>query len=463
MLTAARTFEDTSRAQARESRLCTPADVGYDQARQAWNLALDQRPAAVARVRSVEDVIDVVAHARHNDLRIAAQGTGHNAAPLGSLHDTVLVRTDAMQSIVIDPHRRLARVAPGVLSQALTLDASHYALAPLVGSSPTAGVVGYTIGGGISFLSRRHGLAANRVRAIELVTADGRALRADPDHEPDLFWAVRGGGGSFGVVTALEIELLPVPKVYAGLLWFPIVRAAEVLHTWADLTRKGLPDELTTIGRLLRLPDSPDVETALRGKAFAVVEAIHVGEPRDADHLLSGLRALGPTCDTVRPISMPALGSLHMDPGLPIAAQSDGWMLRDLPAQALDVLLDLAGPGTECPLTNVELRHLDGAIARPDPGGGVVSSLNGRYLAIAAGPAPDPRSRRRAMETIESVKDVLSPWAAPRTYLNLAGSSQPGASLWDPPSLSRLLQIKDAVDPANIIRSNHPVRFEGKG
>ena len=463
MLTAARTLEDTSRAQPREPRLFTAADVGYDQARQAWNLAHDQRPAAVARVRSVEDVMDVVARARESNLRIAAQGTGHNATPLGSLHDTVLVRTDMMQSIVIDPRRRIARVAAGVLSQALTQDASRCALAPLVGSSPTVGVVGYTIGGGISFLSRRYGLAANRVRAIELVTADGRALRADPDHEPDLFWAVRGGGGSFGVVTSLEIELLPVPKVYAGLLWYPLVRAAEVLHTWADMTRRGLPDELTTIGRLVRLPDSPDVETPVRGKAFVIIEAIHVGEPREADHLLTGLRALGPMCDTVRPISMPALGSLHMDPARPIAAQADGWMLRDLPAQALDVLLDLAGPGTDGPLTNVELRHLEGAIGRRDPGGGVVSSLNGRYLAIAAGPAPDPESRRRAMETIEAVKDVLSPWAAPRTYLNLAGSSQPCASLWDPPSLRRLRQIKDAVDPSNLIRSNHPVRFEGNG
>ena len=460
MFTAARTFEDTSRVRSREARLCTPADVDYDRARQAWNLALDQRPAAVAHVRSVEDIIGVVARARHSGLRIAVQATGHNAAPLGLLHDTVLVRTDAMQSIVIDPDRRLARVAAGVLSQALTQDASRHALAPLVGSSPTVGVVGYTIGGGISFLSRRFGLATNRVRAIELVTADGRALRADRDHEPDLFWAVRGGGGSFGVLTAIEIELLPVPKVYAGLLWYPLARAAEVLHTWADLTQRGLPEDLTTIGRLVRLPDSTDVQSPVRGKAFVVVEAIHVGEPREADHLLSGLRALGPTCDTVRPISVPALGSLHMDPTQPIAAEADGWMLRDLPAPALDVLLDLAGPGTNSPLTNVELRHLEGAIARRDPGGGVVSSLTGRYLAIAAGPAPEPESRHGVMEAIRAVKGVLSPWAAPRTHLNVAGSSQPPATLWDRPSLHRLRQIKDEVDPTNLIRSNHPVRFE---
>jgi hypothetical protein len=371
-----------------------------------------------------------------------------------------LIKTDAMQSIVIDPRRRLARVAAGVLSQALTQDASRHALAPLVGSSPTVGVVDQTIGGGISLLSRRYGLAANRVRAIELVTADARALRADRDHEPDLFWAVRGGGGSFGVVTSMEIELLPVPKVYAGLLWYPLSRAAEVLHTWAERTRRGLPDDLTTIGRLVRIPDSPDVETPVRGKAFVVVEAIHVGEPREADHLLSGLRALRPMCDTVRPISMPALCSLHNDPVQQIAGEPDGWMLRDLPASALESLLDLVGPGTDSPLTILELRHLEGAIARRDSGGGVVSSLNGRYLAIADGPAPEPASRHRVTETIESVKDVLSPWVASQAYLNLAGSSQPSPLLWDPPSLRRLRQIKEAVDPTNLIRSNHPVQFE---
>ena len=147
------------------------------------------------------------------------------------------------------------------------------------------GVVGYTLGGGVSLLGRKHGLAANAVRAIELVTADGSLVRADRDNEPDLFWALRGGGGSFGIVTALELELFPLKQAYAGILWYPIERGGEVLHAWRELTQAEPPEELTTVGRFLQLPPIPEIPEAVRGKSFVVVEAYHVGDPAQADGL----------------------------------------------------------------------------------------------------------------------------------------------------------------------------------
>jgi predicted outer membrane lipoprotein len=203
-----------------------------------------------------------------------------NAGPLGPLEDTILVKTERMREVSIDPARRAARVQAGVLWLEVVEAAARHGLAALAGSSPDVGVIGYTLGGGISFLGRKFGLAANGVRAIELVTADGRLVRADREHEPDLFWALRGGGGSFGIVTAIELELLPITHAYAGILWYPIERGPEVLHAWRELTHTdGLPDELSTAGRFLNLPPIPEIPEPVRGKSFAIIEAYHLGDP----------------------------------------------------------------------------------------------------------------------------------------------------------------------------------------
>jgi FAD/FMN-containing dehydrogenase len=236
-------------------QMVLPEDPGFDEARRAWNLTVDQRPAAVVFTESAAAVAAAVLFAKERGYRIAPQATGHNAAPLGSLDGTILLRTDRMRGVHIDPEARIARVQAGTLWLEVVEAAARHGLAALAGSSPDVSVVGYTLGGGVSFLGRKYGLCANSVRAVELVTAAGRLVRADRGSAPDLFWALRGGGGSFGVVTAIELDLLPVEHAYAGVLWYPIERGSEVLHAWRELTRSAqLPDELTTIGRFLRLP-----------------------------------------------------------------------------------------------------------------------------------------------------------------------------------------------------------------
>ncbi len=456
------THRSTRPKHSLDGKVVLPGDDGFDSARRAWNLAVDQRPAAVAFPESAADVAAAVRYATGRGLRIAAQGTGHNARPLGPLADTVLVRTDKMRGIQIDPETRTARSEAGVVWIDVVQAAAAHGLAALAGSSPDVGVTGYTLGGGLSFLGRKYGLAASNVTAAEVVTADGRLVRADAGHEPDLFWALRGGGGSFGIVTALEFRLFPHTRAYAGTLWYPIERAAEVLHAWAELTRGPVPDELTTIGRLLNFPPVPQIPEPVRGRSFVIVEACHAGDPAHADRLLAPLRALGPVDDTITNVPMPALSHLHMDPEQPVPGAGDGMMTGPLPAEAIDALAAAAGPGATFPLLSVEVRHLGGEFARSRPGNGALASLDASYAVFAVSMTPVPELVAPVMAQVQTIKDALAPWTARQMYLNFAETHTPAAPFWTEHAYQRLREIKASIDPADIIRSNHPIPPAGR-
>jgi FAD/FMN-containing dehydrogenase len=430
-----------------------PGDPGWDAARQAWDLAVDQRPAAVALPRSAADVAAAVRYARRAGLRVAAQGTGHNAAPLGGLTDTLLIKTRQMRGVTVDPAAWTARAEAGALWADVVGAAAAHGLTGLAGSSPDVGVVGFTLGGGMSWLGRAYGLSANNVEAVEVVTADGRLRCVDACHEPGLFWALRGGGGSFGVVTAIELRLFPVTEVYAGLLWWPMRAAADVLPAWADLTRSGVPDEFTTSFRLMRFPAVPEVPEPVRGGWFAVVDVIHIGSPEEADQILRPLRDLAPARDTVGRIPAQALAHVHLDPEQPVPGVGDGLMLASLPPEAAAELLHVAGPDTASPLTAVEVRHVGGEMRRARPGHGALAVIEAEYALYAGGRAPTPA----AALGVKAVTSALRPWAARQMYLNLAGTPRDPASFWPAEAYARLRRIKHAVDPDDIIRSNHPV------
>ncbi len=440
-----------------DGKLFVPQHGAFDRARRAWNLAVDQQPAAVVTPESAEDIAATVELAREHGLRVAAQGTGHGAGALEALDDTILIKTERMRAIEIDSERRIARLEAGVTWLEAAEAAARHGLALLAGSSPDVGVVGYTLGGGLSWLGRKHGLAANSVEAIELVTADGRLVRADHEHEPDLFWALRGGGGSFGVVTSIEFRLLPVTEVYAGLLWWPIERDEDVLHCWRELTYGFIPDELTTVGRYLQLPELPEVPAPLRGRAFVVIEVFHLGERAEANELIAPLRALDPEIDTLDVVPVETLSHLHMDPEQPMPMLGDGVLLSKLPGEAIETLARIAGAGAGSPLVSVELRHLGGELARPPADGGARSAIEAPYALFAVG-IPQNQEMGRAIEThIQRLMTELAPWAAREMYLNFAESRRNPQALWDEHSYRRLRQIKAGVDPDGLIRSNHPI------
>jgi FAD binding domain/Berberine and berberine like len=440
----------------------TPDDPGWDKARSAWNLAVDQRPAAVALPESAADVAAAVRFARERGLRVAAQGTGHNAMPLGSLAGTLLIKTSRMRQVTIDPVARIARAQAGVLWQEVADAAGKHGLAALAGSSPDVGVVGYTLGGGMSWLGRAYGLSANNVEAFEVVTAGGRQIRVEHYSEPDLFWALRGGGGSFAVVTEVELRLFPVREVYAGLLWWPAEHGSRVLHAWRELTQSVLPDEFTTTARYLNFPPIPDVPAQFRGQSFFVVDVIHLGAPDDADWLLGPLRGLRPVMDTIGLLPAPALGHLHMDPEQPVPAMGDGFTLASLPPEAVDEIVRLVGPDAASPLLVFELRHLGGELSRAQPHNGALAAVAAPYLFLAGGLTPDEQTASAVAAHVKAVKSALSPWAARQTYLNLTEAESDPARFWSPEAYDRLRRIKAAVDPEDLIRANHPVPPEGR-
>jgi len=340
----------------------------------------------------------------------------------------------------------------------VTEAAAEHGLAALAGSSPDVGVVGYTLGGGVSWLSRRYGLAANSVTAIELVNAEGELVRADADQNADLFWALRGGGGSFGVVTALEFALYPITDVHAGVLFFPLERGAEVLRAWRRWVDTA-PDEVTSVGRFLQFPPVPALPEHLRGQSFAVIEAVSLLGQDASDELLRPLRELGPQLDTFATIPAHSLDRLHMDPEHPVPGAGDGMVLSDLNDAAIDALVQTAGAGSHSPLLSVELRHAGGALARKVPGGGAVSSVNGRFLLFAVGMAPTPDAGTAVKAQVELVQNALAPWDAGRAYSNFATKRERGERLFGDLTYRRLQTVKATVDPDDVFRSNHPVRL----
>jgi FAD/FMN-containing dehydrogenase len=432
-----------------------PGDLEWDVARRAWQLAVDQRPEAVVRAASVDDIVAVVEAARALGLRVAPQGTGHNAMPLGPLEGTILLKTSAMRGVTIDADRRIARAEAGALWMDVVPRAAEHGLTTLAGSAPDVGVVGYTLGGGLSWHGRSLGLASNSLVAVELVTADGVLRRVDAEHEPELFWAVRGGGGSFGIVTALEFRLYAFAEVYAGVLFFASERAHDVLHAWRRWT-KTVPDEVTSVGRLLRFPPLPDLPEMLRGRSFVVVEAVCRMPGQDADRLLAPLRALGPALDSFRPTPTSELGALHMDPPGPVPAYGDGMLLTELPPTAIDAVLAVAGPDVDTALLSVELRHLGGALASSaSPSAGAISGIDAAFAMFAVGITPDEPSRLAVRSGVDAVQTRLAPWSTGRCYLNHAERHKAGTALFGPETYNRLRAVKTVYDPHNLIRANH--------
>lgn len=431
-----------------------PGDDDWDEARLAWNLAVDQRPAAVALPESAEDVAAIVAFARAQGLRVAPQGTGHNAAALGGeLDDTILLKTERMRGVTIDPETRTARAEAGVIWIEVVEAAAEHGLAALAGSSPDVGVVGYTLGGGLSWLARKHGIGANQVTAIEVVTASGDLVRTDWANEPELFWALRGGGGSFGIVTAIEFNLFPITEVYAGILWFPVDRATEILKVWRSWT-DGLPDELTTVGRILQFPPMPELPEEIRGQSFVVVQAIFLGDEAEGARLLEPMRALGPVMDTVETIPITALSKLHMDPEEPVPGAGDGGMLDDVDDHLIDLFVEgVVGK----PILSAEIRHLGGAVARRSSQHGAVDAFEAPFITFLVGIAATPEMGAAVHAATKELMHRLEPWQAGHTYMNFAETRRKPATLFSSASYHRLRQIKAIVDPTDLIRSNHPV------
>ncbi len=432
-------------------------DEQWDSARAAFNLAIDQRPAMVARPGNADEVAAVVRYARENGLRVAVQAEGHGAGPLAGVgEDTLLLKTVRMTGTEIDAENRRSRVGAAAKWQDVSALASPQGLAGLSGSSAEVGVVGYTLGGGHGWLARKHGLACNSVVGAEVVTADGQLLRADRENEPDLFWALRGGGGSFGVVTALEFELYHVPELYAGMLTWPWERTADVLHAWREWA-PGLPDEMSTWARVLQVPPLPDIPEPVRGRQLVVVEAAYLGGEESGAELLRPLRDLAPELNTFAVVPPAALGHLHMDPEDPVPFATNGQLLDELPPAAIDTIVEAVGPDSGSPLLSLELRLLGGALTEAQPDAGALASVDQAFLTLGVGMVMDPGMASAINAHLDLVSNALGPWDSGVKYANFVDVPIDTRMCYPPETFDRLQEVKARYDRHDLFRANHPI------
>ena len=434
----------------------SPVDSGYDEARAAWNLAADQRPAAVAMPENETDIAFALAYAREAGLRVSVQGTGHNPMPLGDMSGSLLIRTHRMRQVDIDPSARRARAQAGAIWSDVTVPASAHGLAPLSGSSPDVGVVGYTLGGGIGYLGRKHGIATNSVTAIELVTADGEHVRVDHEHDPDLFWALRGGGGNFGVVTAMEFKLYPISALYGGWLAWPWERSHEVLSRWAEWTRTT-PDEVTSMARILQLPPFPDIPEIVRGRQLVAVSAAILGSREDGEWLLGPMRDLKPEIDTFAEMPIAGLSHLHGDPEHPVPGISDSRLVDDLPPSGIDAFVEKAGPDAGTALLVAELRQMGGAFGRSGDGHGALDRIDADFVAFAVGIPVDEQVGAKVERDSRSLMEAMEVYGHGRAYSNFAERPVDAGSFYPDDVYMRLREVRARVDPDGLMRANHVI------
>lgn len=435
-----------------------PGDPGYDHERMPWNVAVGQRPAAIAIPRDASDVSTVVRAAAAAGLRVAPQSTGHNAGPLAAqgLDDVVLVKTSAMTGVTLSDDGDTVRVEGGALWLPAVEAAADAGKAVLHGSSPDVGITGYSLGGGMGWFARKLGLAANSLTAVELVIGDGTLVRADAEQHSELFWAVRGGGGNFGVVTALEFRTFPIETAYAGMMIWDIRDAERVLRRWSRWATDA-PDEVTTSIRLMNLPPMPELPELIRGRSIVVIDGAVLDTDERAAEILADLRALEPQTDTFARVPARTLVRLHMDPEGPTPAVSDATMLAGFDEDALQAFLAAAGPDSGSSLLMAELRQLGGALGRPHAGGGALSHLDGQFAVFAAAIAATPEMAAQGQADAHRLVAALAPYANGRSYLNFAEGVTDVKAAYAENRWVQLKGIRSAVDPQGIFVANHPI------
>jgi hypothetical protein len=438
-----------------------PDDAGYQDECATFNLMTPVRPAVAVGATSTADVQAAVRFAAERDLPVAVLATGHQV--VRSAEGAVLINMSRMNGVHVDPTRNLARVEGGVRWRQVLPETDKYGLAPASGASPTVGVVGYHLGGGLSpVLGRMHGYAADHVQALEIVTADGELRQVTPSSEPDLFWALRGGGKSnFGVVTALEFALFPLKHFYGGGLFFAGEHAAKVLHTWRNWV-VGLPPEMTSSIAFLRLPPLPEMPEPLRGTFVMHVRFSSLQPQEEAERLLAPIREIAPTVmDTITELPYSMAGKVHMDPPNPVPWVERTAALRDFPREAADALLAAVGPDSGARLVLAEIRALGGALERPPAVPNAVAGRSVRWQVFGSG-VGSPDQIPVFQEQLKNMVDAVAPWAQDEMHANLLTESQGTTpeemrASYGPERYDRLAAIKKRYDSRNLFRMNHNI------
>ncbi|MEV7779602.1 FAD-binding protein [Kitasatospora sp. NPDC088351] len=441
-----------------------PGDDGFAARCAGFQTAYRHRPSVLVRAADPGDVAAAVAYAGARELPVAVQATGHGLSV--PTDGGVLISTAKLSQVTIDAPARTARIGAGTRFAAVVDAAARYGLAPLNGSAPGVGVVGYVLGGGLGLLSREFGYAADRVRSIDLVTADARSRRVTADSDPELFWALRGAGANFGVVTGMEIDLVPVSRLYGGELVFDLARTPDLLAGYLRWTQT-LPEELTSSVSLLDCPDLPFFPAAVRGRFVAHVRIAYTGDSRTGERLVAPLRALGPRlADTVAEMPYTECGTIYNDPPQPHAYRGDNVLLRAFGPQQAAEVTELVGPGAAVPCV-LDVRHLGGALGRPAEVPNAVGHRSARYLLRVLTPlmGAGPEEARGATD---KVLGALAAESVGGRFQSLVyggcadgAPAVPATDFWEPADHRRLAALKAWTDPANLFRFNRNIEPAG--
>jgi FAD/FMN-containing dehydrogenase len=440
--------------------LCLQDEAGYDEARTIWNAMIDRRPGAVVRCGGASDVMRAVRLARDNGLLVAVRGGGHNIAGSAVCEGGLLIDLSPMRSVRVDPNKRIARVEPGVTLGEFDKEAQAFGLATPLGINSTTGVAGLTLGGGFGWLSRKFGFTVDNLISADVVTADGALVQASAVENPDLFWAIRGGGGNFGVVTSFEFKLHPVgPNVASGLIVHPFARARELLAGYRDVAAAA-PDELTVWVVLRKAPPLPFLPVEVHGKEILVFAVCYAGEPANAEKTLAPLRALGEPIADVIGVQPYAAWQTAFDPLLTPGA-FNYWKSHNFTALSdglLDTLVDYAGtlPTEEC---EIFIGQVGGASSRIGADATAYPHRDANFVMNVHTRWRERGDEQTAIKWAREFFAATAPHATGGVYVNFMPDDEtervPGAYGGN---YARLAALKAKYDPGNLFRLNQNVQ-----
>ncbi|MFF0342606.1 FAD-binding oxidoreductase [Kribbella sp. NPDC004875] len=429
----------------------TPEAEGYAEELSGFNLAVTHTPDVVVGLTSEDDAVAVVRAAAESGTPVRVLATGHGIP--NPIQDGIVVTTTRLTGLTVDPEAKIAHIAAGNRWAEVIAAAAPHGLAPIAGASDAVGCVGYTLGGGLGPLARTYGFSSDWARGFRVVTAAGEVVTADPTENADLFWALRGGKGGFGIVTAMDFALAELSTLYGGSVFFDAESVAPVLSSWTEWT-KTLPESANSSVVILRLPPLEFIPEPLRGKTVLSVRFAYVGDAAEGKRLFQPIRDAGTVLiDTVGELPVSDIALIHNDPKDPTPSWDRGVLLTGIDAGFVDAFLDAVGPEQQVPLIAVEIRHLGGATERDVPGGSAVGGRSGAFTLTIIG-VPDPVLFEKVLPaTVDGVLAALRPWVSAETTVNFAGGfALPGSyeASWPADTFARLAGIRAAYDPNRL-------------
>ena len=440
-----------------------PADPSYDEARAVWNGMIDKRPALIVRCSGVADVLAAVQFAGSQDLEIAVRGGGHSLPGFSTSDGGIVVDLSPMKGIRVDPDARRVVAQGGVTWRDLDHETQAFGLAVTGGLISSTGIAGFALGGGIGWLMRKHGLTCDNLVAADLVTADGRLVRASQEVNPELYWGLRGGGGNFGIVTSFEFRLHPVgPTLLAGPIFYPGEQATQILRGYRDYTA-NLPDDMTTLVNLTTAPPAPFLPADVHGKKVVGVVGVYAGSSEEGRQAAAPLRQLGtPIADLMGPMPYTTMQSLLDGLFTPGARNyfKSGY-LTGLSDDAIDVLVRFHGPSIS-KSSEIHIQHLGGAVARIPDDATAFGARGAPYLMNVVARWTDPTTDDAQIGWARDLYAAAEPFSTGGTYVNfLSAGDDRVAAAYGPDNYQRLARLKQTWDPTNVFRLNQNIRPAG--